>query len=59
MATVEKKKPRKKRSHHPKAIATYKQWLADNPNAKRKRRIKQFDICVDSALLEECLDREI
>jgi hypothetical protein len=47
------KKKSKRREQHERAIAGYEKWLAENPQAKRRKRIQMFDCFVDSSELEE------
>jgi len=56
MAVVEKKSTARQR-RHAHAIREYELWLAEHPRAKLERRIKQFDLLVDTAeLLDEMRD---
>lgn len=40
------------RARHKRAIDNFLKWRDDNPNAARKRRVAEFDACVDSEALK-------
>jgi hypothetical protein len=40
-----------KLAHH-RAIEEFEKWLAEHPNATRKKKIRHFDFLVDSAELD-------
>jgi plasmid stabilization system protein ParE len=52
MAVVVKKNAKAK-IRRQKAIEAYKEWLAENPKAGRKKRADQFDLYCDTAYFNE------
>lgn len=43
---------------HREAINGYQEWLKSHPKAKRRERIRAFDMYVDSAILQEELQKQ-
>lgn len=48
-------KKAKRKRQHARAISAYKNWEKKHPKANIERKVKEFDILVDSSALEEVI----